>query len=78
MPCPATTLDRLSSKDVIGPALVLLEPPSNTAIRHAAISTLDLRFNEDDRDPAIVRMEVTVSSTGLRYPTMIRLETSTH
>ena len=57
LPCPATTLDRLSSKDVIGPALVILEPLSNKAVRHIAVSTLDLRFSEDDRDPAIVRME---------------------
>ena len=57
--CPARTLDRLSIKNVIGPAMVMLEPLSNTAIRHIAISTLVLRFNEDDGGPAMVRMEVT-------------------
>ena len=77
--CPAKTLDRLSNKkNVIGPAMVMLEPLSNTAIRHIAISTLVLRFIEDDGGPAMVRMEVTVSSRGLRYPTMVRLETSIH
>ena len=32
--CPARTLDRLSNKDVIVPAKVMLEPLSNTAIAH--------------------------------------------
>ena len=76
--CPSRTLDRLSSEDGSGPAVVVLGPVSNTTIRHITISTLDLRFNEDDRGPAMVRMEITVFYTDLRCATMMRLETSIH
>ena len=76
--CPVMTLDRLSNKDGSGPSVVVLGPVSNTPVRHITISTLDLRFNEDDRGPAMVRMEVTVFCTDLRHPTMMRLETSLH
>ena len=76
--CPARILDRLFNKDGSGPSVVVLGPVSNTPIRHITISTLDLRFNEDDRGPAMVRMEVTVFCTDLRPPTMMRLETSLH
>ena len=60
------------------PALVMLKPLQNTAIRHIAISTLNLRFSQDDRGPAMVRMEVAVFYTDVRCPTMMRLETSIH
>ena len=76
--CPSRTLDRQSNKDGSGPAVVVLGPVSNTAIRHITISALDHRFNEDDGSPAMVRMEVTVFYTDLRCPTMMRLETSIH
>ena len=76
--CPARTLDRLSKRYVNGPALVMLKPLPNTAIRHIAISTLNLRFSQDDRGPVMVRMEVTVFYTDLRCLTMMRLETSIH
>ena len=33
-------------------------------------------IHEDDKGPGMVRMEVTVSNTDLRYSTIIRLETS--
>ena len=69
---------RLSNEDGSGPAVVVLGPVSNTTIMHITICTLDLRFNEDDRSPAMVRMEVTVFCTDLRHPTMMRLETSLH
>ena len=72
--CPARTLDRLSKRYVNGPALVMLKPLPNTVIKHIAISTLNLRFSQNDRGPAMVRMEVTVLYTDLRYPTMMRLE----
>ena len=43
VPWPARTLDTLSNKDVIGPAMVMLEPLSNTPIGHISIGTLVLQ-----------------------------------
>ena len=46
--CPARTLDRLSNKDGIGPAMVTLGPLSNTGIRHTAISAMTVTFPARD------------------------------